>query len=224
MLQLSSVLLVACCCTCLVISDKLNADVSSVLTSAAGARFEPQPTQPWGPSVSGGNNVLVMQPNEEKQSIFGFGTALTESAAYNFAQVSQATASKITALLWSAPPTGNGYTTGRLHLGSADFSLSSYSLDDTAGDINMSHFDRSLAHDSKYVLPLARTASMAASIIPGPSVWSSPGLILASLSGCFDSVCNQLIDCVSAYLCRSAPFFFAVEPSGVAQNQRQHDQ
>ena len=47
-------------------------------------------------------------------------------------------------------------------MGSADFSLSTYSLDDTPGDTNMSHFDDKLTRDSKYVLPLARAARAAA--------------------------------------------------------------
>ena len=75
---------------------------------------------------------------------------------------------------------GNGFTVGRLHLGSADFSLSSYSLNDEPGDYAMEHFDASLARDEHYVLPLARKARAAAANNGGHglrlffSPWSPP--------------------------------------------------
>ena len=58
--------------------------VASVMTCKSGDRFAQQPALPWGPYVSQGHNVLVVNFTATAQSIHGFGSALTESAAYNF--------------------------------------------------------------------------------------------------------------------------------------------
>ena len=133
----------------------------------------------WAP-VEKGKNLLTIDITSRKQSIFGFGSALTEAAAYNFAHLPADIRGTLIDMLWAPPPVGNGYTAGRLHLGSADFALYTYSLDDTPGDTNMSQFDHKLTHDSKYVLPLARAAQAAAKTANGGglklffSPWSPP--------------------------------------------------
>jgi len=43
-------------------------------------------------------------------------------------------------------------------MNSADFSLSTYSMDDFSGDTSLDHFDVNLTHDSQYVIPLAKLA------------------------------------------------------------------
>lgn len=124
---------------------------TGLLTSIAGARFAPLDSlPPWSPLAAGGLRVNF---SFVRQEITGFGSALTEAAAFNFASLSNATRAKLVDLLWAPPPVGNGFAVGRLHLGSSDFALSTYSLEDTPGD-----FDDALTHDSRYVLPLARSA------------------------------------------------------------------
>ena len=131
---------------------------SGLLTSAAGAQFAPLSLSPWSPLADGGLRVNF---SWLRQEMAGFGSALTEAAAYNFAALSSATRAQLVDLLWAPPPAGNGYAVGRLHLGSSDFALSTYSLDDAPGDYNMSAFDSALQHDSRFVLPLARAARAA---------------------------------------------------------------
>lgn len=146
----------------LVRCNSLSGTVLSVQTSRAGSRFEPQPAQTWGPYVASGKNVLVIDAAERRQTIHGFGSALTEAAAFNFAAMSATTRKTLIDLLWAPSPLGNGYTSGRLHLGSSDFALSSYSIDEKVGDYSLVDFDDALTHDSQYVLPLARAAMAAA--------------------------------------------------------------
>jgi glucosylceramidase len=129
---------------------------AGVLTSAAGARFAPlDALPPWAPLAGGGLRVNF---SFVRQTISGFGSALTEAAAFNFAALSEATRAQLVTLLWAPPPAGNGYALGRLHLGSSDFALSTYSLDDAPDDFFMSFFDSALSHDARFVLPLARAA------------------------------------------------------------------
>jgi glucosylceramidase len=94
--------------------------------------------------------------------MLGFGSALTESAAYNFAALNATLQQLVIAMLFGPPAAGgNGYALGRLHMGSADFSLASYSLDDVAGDFALARFDANLTHDSRFVVPFARAAAAA---------------------------------------------------------------
>lgn len=134
---------------------------SGVLTSAAGARFAPLSLPPWGPWAPPAGGGLRVNFSFVRQEITGFGSALTEAAAFNFAALSNATRASLVDLLWAPPPAGNGYALGRVHLGSSDFALSTYSLDATPGDFDMADFDDALTHDSRYVLPLARAARAA---------------------------------------------------------------
>jgi glucosylceramidase len=158
------------------LSLSLSGSVNVTQTSIAGARFAHLPPLTWGPYVSGGMGVLGVNMSVRRQAIFGFGSALTESAAYNYASLSASQRAALVSLLWSPPPFGNGYCAGRLHMGSADFSLSTYSLDDTAGDFDLNDFDDSLAHDSRYVIPLALAASAASggALRLFASPWSPP--------------------------------------------------
>lgn len=65
---------------------------------------------------------------------------------------------------------GIGYTLGRVHIGSCDFSLKSYSFNDIAGDLSMNYFDTEVTHDNAQMLPLMRLAIYAAKTpIPGES-------------------------------------------------------
>ena len=57
---------------------------------------------------------------------------------------------------------GIGYTLGRVHIGSCDFSLKSYSFNDIAGDYSMAYFDTEVTHDNAQMLPLMRLAIDAA--------------------------------------------------------------
>ena len=73
-------------------ASKTRADVvASVLTTLAGDRFTPQPPLPWVTDGDEGDDeegVLTFDATARAQAVFGFGTALTESAAYNFAALS----------------------------------------------------------------------------------------------------------------------------------------
>ena len=159
-------------------------DVSSFATSlSTQSGLVPQPPLSWANAAPiQGNTVLTISSKGPPliPTILGFGSALTESAAFNFASLTNASRSALVSALWSPPPVGNGYTLGRMHLGSADFSLSTYSLAETSDDFNLTHFDDALTHDSRYILPLAREAHAAAAATGASplklffSPWSPP--------------------------------------------------
>jgi glucosylceramidase len=98
---------------------------------------------------------IRIDPQRRAQRILGFGGALTESAAYVLDQLPRAKRAQVLRSYFD-PAEGIGYTLARTHIGSCDFSRSSWSLDDTAGDLKLRHF--SLAPMRKRQLPLIRDA------------------------------------------------------------------
>jgi glucosylceramidase len=103
------------------------------------------------PAPSGTGAMLSCGKEAAGPAIVGFGGALTESAAHVLAQLPKAKREEVLRSYYD-PATGIGYTLARTHIGSCDFSLSSWSLDDTADDRSLRHF--SLAPMRKAQLPL----------------------------------------------------------------------
>ena len=81
----------------------------------------------------------------DRQPILGFGGAFTESAALNFNSLSQQGRDAAIELLFGK--SGLGYTMGRTHINSCDFSVESYSHDDVDGDFELKEFDVEVSHD-----------------------------------------------------------------------------
>jgi hypothetical protein len=99
------------------------------------------------------------------QSILGFGGAFTESSAINFFKLPKEVQDKVIQLYFSAGDVaidkggGIGYTLGRVHINSCDFSLESYSFNEIDGDYSMEYFDSEVTHDNAFIMPLIRLAS-----------------------------------------------------------------
>ena len=98
---------------------------------------------------------LVCRPETRYQSIDGFGGALTESTAYVLTQLPASTRAAILKAYFD-PESGIGYTLCRTHINSCDFSLTSWSLDETADDVELKHFD--LTPMRKWLLPVLHEA------------------------------------------------------------------
>jgi len=86
------------------------------------------------------------------QDILGFGGALTESSASVFAQLNANLQNEVIESYFGR--TGHGYTVCRTPLNSCDFSVSSYSFDDTRDDYLLNNF--SIAHNDKVLFPLIK--------------------------------------------------------------------
>ena len=87
-----------------------------------------------------------------------FGGALTESSGWVLGQLPPAKRAEVINRYFGAD--GIGYTLARTHINSCDFSLGSWSLDNTAGDTALAHF--SLEPMRAWVLPLVHDAMRAA--------------------------------------------------------------
>jgi glucosylceramidase len=110
--------------------------------------------QPPPPAASAdGHATLACDIEPFGQPVVGFGGALTESAAHVLQQLPKAKRAQVLRSYFD-PGDGIGYTLARTPSTSCDFSLSSWTLDDVAGDRSLSHF--SLAPMRAAQLPLIR--------------------------------------------------------------------
>ena len=98
---------------------------------------------------------VLLDPTRRFQSIIGFGGALTDAAAETYAKLPTGKQQEVLTAYFS-PDKGIGYTFGRTHINSCDFSSESYAYDDVPGDTSLSHF--TIAHDLKYRIPFTKAA------------------------------------------------------------------
>jgi glucosylceramidase len=79
--------------------------------------------------------------------ILGFGGAFTEAAALNYQSLSKSGQDAVMELLFGK--SGLGYSIGRVHINSCDFSVRSYSFDETVDDFELIDFDMNVQHDAQ---------------------------------------------------------------------------
>lgn len=126
------------------------------------------------PAIAADAPVLRVDPAQQFQEIVGFGGALTESSAWVLAQLPAEKRAEVLRRYFDSQD-GIGYTLARTHINSCDFSLNTWSLDDTPGDTALKDFD--LAPMRKWLLPLLHDAHRAAGaeklrLLASP--WSPP--------------------------------------------------
>ena len=90
---------------------------------------------------------LSDSPFARRSPILGFGAAFTEAASLNYQTLSDKGKTKLMELLYGKA--GLGYSLGRVHINSCDFSVKSYDFDAVDGDFELKHFDKNVSHDSR---------------------------------------------------------------------------
>jgi len=88
----------------------------------------------------------------------GFGGAFTEAAAVVFQGMTSANQETFLTKYFD-PEEGIGYTIGRVHINSCDFSPppAQWSEDNTPDDFNLEHFDTDLKKDQEAMIPLIKS-------------------------------------------------------------------
>lgn len=98
-------------------------------------------------------HVINVYPDVMYQKMRGFGGAFTESAAHNYAGMSDAKKKELTEAYFGAD--GLRYNFGRIHMNSCDFSLGNYTYVEE-GDDELKTF--SIEHDFKQIIPMIKAA------------------------------------------------------------------
>src|SRR6056300_1319691 len=97
---------------------------------------------------------IKLNPNQEFQTITGFGGAFTESSAYLLNKLSKANRDSILQAYFSKD--GANYSLTRTHMNSCDFSLTNYSYTPVEGDIDLEHF--TIEEDRDDLIPMIKDA------------------------------------------------------------------
>lgn len=120
------------------------------------------------------NKTHILSVNKDKtfQTIIGFGGSFTESATYTLSKMSESQRHDVLKAYFDKDE-GLGYTLGRIHMNSSDFSLENYTYVDD-NDYTLSSFD--VSREKKWVIPAIKDAEKLAghkiSLLMSP--WSPP--------------------------------------------------
>jgi glucosylceramidase len=139
------------------------------VTSAANAYWNTaaQVTRP-----TSGTADLSVDENMKFQRWDGFGGCFNEMG-WDALSLLSAEISRAMKLLFDAKD-GANFVYGRLPLGASDYSMSWYTLDDTAGDYTMEKF--SIARDKEKLIPFIKAALQ---VKPDLHLWASPWVVPA---------------------------------------------
>lgn len=99
--------------------------VELVESSEAGAHWKKMPPLQWEADEFAAEVAVTAQLEERKQRVMGFGSAMTDTSAYNaMVWMDDRTRSAFFEALWGK--TGLGLSVGRVTLNSADYSFQSF--------------------------------------------------------------------------------------------------
>ena len=134
-------------------------------------RISTLPLVPEGAFTEKVQRVFV-DPMKTFQTVLGIGGAMTDAAADTYAKLPEARQRELVAAYYNAS-TGIGYSLGRTHINSCDFSGESYTYV-ADGDVALKTF--SIAHDEERRIPLIKAALAEAKgkIALYASPWSPP--------------------------------------------------
>jgi glucosylceramidase len=154
-------------------SSALNSGEISVWVTSGDERFVAAPRATWrraaGMPV---NDQLQLNPSIKFQDILGFGGAFTDATCYMFNQLSSSAREQLFHEFFH--PSEMGLNTGRVCVGSSDYSTKLYSYDDGEADSDLTRF--SIDHDREYILPMLRQARQVnPDLFLFSTPWSPPG-------------------------------------------------
>ena len=154
-------------------SEMLNSPEISIWVTSGEERFAVAPRATWHPA--GGipaNDQIQLNPAIKFQEILGFGGAFTDATCYMLNQLAPPAREKLLHELFH--PSEMGLNTGRVCVGSSDYSTKAYSYDDGEADPELTRF--SIDHDREYILPMLRQARQVnPDLFLFSTPWSPPG-------------------------------------------------
>jgi glucosylceramidase len=155
---------------------------------------------------------IFVDPTKTFQTIIGIGGALTDASAETFYKLPEDKQKEILTAYFD-PKKGIGYTLGRTHIHSCDFSSESYTYVKD-GDTNLDSFD--ISHDLKYRIPFIKAALAVAgkdNFTLYASPWSPPAWMKDNndmLHG--GKLKPEYYDCWARYCCK---FLHAYQEQGI---------
>jgi glucosylceramidase len=148
-------------------SGSVPSPVLGVVTAPGGLE-KPLSAVEWDLPMLPAEGRIVIDEDDRRQKVLGFGAAFTDASCYLIGRMSQADRRQILEEFFGA--SGMRLSVGRTCIGSSDYSRSAYSFDDSAQpDPELKNF--TIAHDRAYILPTLREAL---TVNPGLFLFSAP--------------------------------------------------
>lgn len=145
-----------------------------VTARGTGERLAPREPIPFGvlAQPDEASPTIVVDPGKTFQTLEGIGGALTDASAETFDKLPEEARRRVLEAYFD-PVKGIGYSLGRTHINSCDFSSASYAYADKAGDRELRSF--SIEPDRRHRLPFIKAAiARAGGIKLFASPWSPP--------------------------------------------------
>ena len=145
----------------------------SIWVTSGDERFAAAPPATWRPAAgTPAGDPLQLNPSTKFQETLGFGGAFTDATCYMFNQLAPSAREQLFHELFH--PSEMGLSTGRICVGSSDYSTKVYSYDDGEADPDLTRF--SIDHDRDYILPMLRQARQVnPDLFLFSTPWSPPG-------------------------------------------------
>jgi glucosylceramidase len=145
--------------------------------TSSDRKYAPMAVADWQDSPSLGVGAVEINPSRQFQSVLGFGGAFTDSSCYLLGQMEQSARRHLLEELFGS--NGLRLSMGRTCIGSSDYSLNTYTLDDTpTPDPDLKQF--TIDHDRAYIVPVLREAlELQPDLFLFATPWSPPAWMKA---------------------------------------------
>src|SRR5271155_4012054 len=183
----------------------------SVWVTSGDDRFAAAPKARWSPaSQTPSNDHIRLNPRAKFQQILGFGGAFTDATCYTFNRLAPPAREQLFHEMFHSSELG--LSTGRICVGSSDYSTKIYSFDDGEADPDLTRF--SIEHDREYILPVLRQARRVnPDLFLFSTPWSPPGWMKFNgslLGGCMrhaymPSYANYFVKFLQSYEAEGVP-------------------
>jgi len=201
-------------CFILISIIKTNAQtVTPWITSGDQTKLlQQQSTVSFGTNSGSNPSTVTVNPSTTYQTMDGFGYTLTEGSCEVISGMAATQQNQLLNDLYN-PTTGLNASVVRISIGASDLSSSSYSYNETSGDVNMNNFSLN-GPDLTYLIPIIKKIQL---INPNIKIlatpWSAPRWMKTNNSWVGGSLQAQYYTAYAKYFVK---YFTAMQAQGIS--------
>ena len=201
---------------CIIMTSLISMNAQTVtpwVTSGDQTKLLQQQTAVIFGTNSGSNpSTVTVNPSTTYQTMDGFGYTLTEGSCEVISGMAATQQNQLLNDLYN-PTTGLNASVVRISIGASDLSSSSYSYNETAGDVNMNNFSLN-GPDLTYLIPIIKKIKL---INPNIKIlatpWSAPRWMKTNNSWIGGSLQTQYYAAYARYFVK---YFDAMQAQGIS--------
>lgn len=201
---------------CIIMTSLISMNAQTVtpwITSGDQTKLLQQQTAVIFGTNSGSNpSTVTVNPSTTYQTMDGFGYTLTEGSCEVISGMAATQQNQLLNDLYN-PTTGLNASVVRISIGASDLSSSSYSYNETAGDVNMNNFSLN-GPDLTYLIPIIKKIKLinpTIKILATP--WSAPRWMKTNNSWIGGSLQTQYYAAYARYFVK---YFDAMQAQGIS--------